>query len=269
MKSLLKKIAIPLYLKAIKIYTLHIKKYEYNPDNYIGCFLVDTPKTYNVVLNKADEVIYVFWTGDNKLTENRKIGLQSLIEISGVTVILITPKNLKEYILIEHQLHEGFEYLSLIQKSDYLRCYFMLHYGGGYSDIKFCLKSWKFLFTKLNKENDKWVLGIRERYAASTPVIDGNIGKDLKKYYNNVISNGAFIYKKNSPICKEWMDEIHNRLDFFLEDLKKNPGGIYDEDNYPIPWAYLAGHIMHPLILKYSEKAIYNDEDLFSIKNYR
>ncbi len=269
MNDKLKQFLIYNYLNLHKFYTLKIDTYKYNPNRYRNNFLSKIEKDEKSMLKYAEEIIYVFWTGNNELTENRIIGLQSLIENSGVKVQLITPNNLESYIKKNYPLHEGFKYLSLIQKSDYLRCYFMLHHGGGYSDIKPCVNSWKNLFSKLNTEDNKWVLGVREKFPGSTVSLNGELGKNLKKYYANLISNGAFIYKPNSPICKEWMNEIHHRMDCFLPELIKYPGGIYGENNYPIPWAYLAGHLMHPLILKYNEKVIYFEKELFSNKNYR
>jgi hypothetical protein len=268
-KKILVPIILPAYLKIYKFYTLYLVPFKYKEERYLDSFISKNKKVDTVQLKKADEVIYVFWTGTNELTANRKNGLESLKQKAGVRVKLITPDNLSDYIVKGFPLHEGFKYLSLIQKSDYLRCYFMLHYGGGYADIKICLRSWKDVFDKLNNNDNKWVSGVREKYPSSTVAIEGYIGKDLKKYYNLLISNGAFVYKPNSPICKEWMQEVHARMDYYFEDLRNNPGGIYDENNYPIPWAYLAGHIMHPLMLKYNEKVIYDHRELFSGIDYR
>jgi hypothetical protein len=269
MKSLLKKITVPLYLKAVKIYTLNINKYHYNPDNYIGCFLSTTPKVEEVILNDAEEVIYIFWTGNNEISENRLKGIESIRNVSEVKVVLVTPNNLNEFILKDFPLHPAYNYLSLVHKSDYLRCYFMLHNGGGYVDIKPCLSSWKNLFEELNATIDKWCIAPREKYVGGVPDIEGSIGVDIKKYHNNLISNGAFIYKPNSPIANEWMREAHKRLDILMPTLVLNPGGQYGGGNYPIPWSYLMAQIMHPLILKYHERIICKDIDLFSIENYR
>jgi hypothetical protein len=213
--------------------------------------------------------IYIFWTGTNEMSENRLIGIKTLEEKAEVEVKLITPSNLNEYILKDFPLHPGYKYLSLVHKSDYLRCYFMFHYGGAYSDIKPCLMSWKKLFNELNASEDKWVLGPREIYSGGVPVIKGTIGADIKKYHNNLISNGAFIYKPNSPIAYEWLQEIHKRLDFFLSELKKCKVYEFGENGYPIPWAFIAGQIAHPLVLKYHERIICKDVQLFSIENYR
>lgn len=80
--------------------------------------------------------IYCFWLNEEDMSDNRKVSLENLTNISECEVVLIDKYTLPNYILPEYPLHEGYEYLSEIQKSDYLRCYFMHHYGGGYSDIK-------------------------------------------------------------------------------------------------------------------------------------
>lgn len=267
--TLTRNFAVTPYTKFHKFYTLYIDKYEYRDNLYEDYFLSKVKKDSTIILKNAPEIIYVFWTGTNELTENRKLGLESIRKKSGVAVKLVTPDNLSDYIVDGYPLHPAYEYLSLIQKSDYLRCYFMLHHGGGYVDIKPCLDSWKNLFEKLNASNH-WCLGKREKFVGGVPTLGGNIGADCFKYHNNLISNsGGFIYKPQSPIAKEWMDEINLRLDFYLPDLKKNPGDAFGSGNYPIPWAVLAGHIMAPLILKYHDKVITVNLELFSTKNYR
>ena len=263
-----RKIAIAVYLKLYKYYTLYFDKYGYNDDLYEDCFLSNIKKDNSKILFQAPEIIYVFWTGDNELTENRKVGLQSIIDKSGIEVCLVTPKNLDQYILEKFPLHPAYKYLSLIQKSDYLRCYFMFHHGGGYADIKQCLNSWKGMFKELNN-SDKWCIGKREKNIGGIPKLEGKIGRDCYKYHNNIISNGAYIYKPNSPIAQEWIDEIHARLDFYMNELIKNPGDDFGSGNYPIPWAFLAGHIMAPLILKYHDKVIPLDIALYSSQEYR
>ena len=80
--------------------------------------------------------IYVFWTGNNQMSENRNECLKELIKVSKCNVILVKPEMLNKYILDEHPLHPSFNYLSETHKADYLRTYFMRFHGGGYSDIK-------------------------------------------------------------------------------------------------------------------------------------
>lgn len=264
-RSVLAKIYLTLY----KFYTLYINKYDYNAANYTDSFLSNVPKSDSAALKKADEVIYIFWTGNNEISEGRLKGINSLREKSEVEVILITPDNLAYYILEDYPLHRAFSYLSLIHKSDYLRCYFMMHHGGGYSDIKPCLRSWKNIFETLNSRDDKWCLGLTEKNVGGVPNINGSIGVDIKRYHNYLIANCAFIYKPHSPIVTEWINEIHNRLDTLFPYLVENPGDQYGSGDYPVPWSYIMAQIMHPLILKYNEKVIRIDEAFYATENYR
>lgn len=82
------------------------------------------------ILNKT---IWMFWTGDNEMSGTRKGAFDSFCETnSGCDVRLVTNKEID----LLHDIHEGYQYLSPIQKGDYLKAYFMHNFGGGYSDVK-------------------------------------------------------------------------------------------------------------------------------------
>lgn len=85
----------------------------------------------------------------NPMSNNRRRSITSLQAVAGVPVVLVTPENLPQFIQPNAPLHPAFEYLSLVHKSDYLRCYFMHHLGGGYSDIKPCRHNWLASFEQL------------------------------------------------------------------------------------------------------------------------
>lgn len=222
--------------------------FEFNADNYDLPFLTNEfPETEQPIRN-APEKIYIFWTGTNEMPPHRKKGLQSLIEKSETEVIFITPDNLSEFILPDVPLHPAYEHLSLVHRSDYLRCYFMHHYGGGYADVKTYLHSWKPAFKKLNRNKDKYILGYRERSEVGVARIGGKIYDDMKKHHPLLIGNGSFICKPNTPLTLEWHNEQLNRLNHFLPDLIRHSAG---EGEYPIPYTGLQGDIFHPLILKY------------------
>lgn len=55
---------------------------------------------------------------------------------SKLKVIFIDLDSLDQLILKDFPIHPAFQYLSGIQKGDYLKAYFMNFYGGGYSDLK-------------------------------------------------------------------------------------------------------------------------------------
>ncbi|MDR0305743.1 MAG: glycosyltransferase [Chitinispirillales bacterium] len=236
-------------------------KYDKRKNRYAGTFLT---KIHNypgeiTVHGKADNVIYCFWTGDNEMSAHRKSGLESMKANTGVKVELITPQKLGMYLKSDYPLHDAYHYLSLVHKSDYLRCYFMHHYGGGYSDIKYHCYSWEPLFDLINN-SEKWITGYREVGKKGVAIAPGVLGKDLKHYWNILIGNCAYICKPHTPFTYDWYMELHQRLDVYYSDLKKYPGNVMgDNPGYPIPWTNILGNIFHPLCLKYSDKILYND----------
>ena len=111
-----------------------------------------------------NKMIYCFWFGP-EMSDDRKRCLQSLIDNSKVAVALVDESNLRNYILADYPIHPSWQYLSATHKSDYLRSYFMYHYGGGYTDIKFCDYDWNKYFDDL-EFSDKQFTG----YPESSPL---------------------------------------------------------------------------------------------------
>ena len=272
-------------------------KYKFSKDKYPHSFLVNSyPNVYTG--EKAPEVIYCFWTGNNSLTENRKKGLKALEENAQVTVKLITPENLPHYIKPDFPFHKGYELLSLVHRSDYLRCYFMHHYGGGYADIKPFNNSWKPAFEKLNSSIKSFMIGYPELlHGGLTPLkhsflANKSIYKDFNEKFNSeqrvfddltkhtplVIGTCSFICKPNTPITKEWYEELHKRMDIAYDLLvdfnNKGEKVIYNEEDYPdkgypIPYFHLLGQIIHPLMLKHNKHLKTYKKLLPVLKDYR
>jgi hypothetical protein len=217
--------------------------------------------------------LYCFWTGDNPLTENRKRNLKTL-KNTGFDVVLVTPENLKQYILKEHPLHEGYQYLSATHKSDYLRCYFMNFYGGGYSDIKKVEENWMDYYKKL-MESDYWGVGYTESdFYLPHHNGDKNIDKILRENYKEIIGAGKFIFKPNTPLTNEWYTGMMNKMDDIYLQLKKYPSQsgehrqVYTKEYpYPLRWHELLGEIYHPIVYKYKDKLI-KDLPYVNIENY-
>ncbi len=260
-------------LKKIRFYCQlvyqYIFRYHYKAERYTNTFLTSTPQGIAKDLSLPTPVIYTFWTGENEMSENRKAGLKSLIKESGVEVKLITPDNLDAFVLTDYPLHPAYKHLSLVHKSDYLRCYFMHHYGGGYSDVKKCTHSWVEAFTLLQNSN-KWILGYRELRKRKLAPVEGNTGKDMKKHFLFLVGNGAYICKSHSPFTKDWYNELHVRMDYYAIKLAEFPGNtLGDNEGYPIPWTNILGDIFHPLCLKYMDHLYYSNIVLPNLKNYR
>jgi hypothetical protein len=175
-----------------------------------------------------ENYIFIFWTGDNPITFNRLESIKKLLEISEAHIIYVTVNNLNKFILEEHPFHKAYEFLSVTHKSDYLRCYFMNFYGGGYSDIKKPSGSWKKGFEDL-KNSDKWINGYK--------------WKEENKLLYSWIGNGAYIAKSNTPLTNEWYSEILKYLDEKFDTLKIYPSTHYRDsletsnNKYPVKWA--------------------------------
>lgn len=233
--------------------------------------------------------IYCFWLNEGQMSDNRKLSLENLINVTKCDVVFITKDNLNKYILPNYPLHEGFEYLSEIQQSDYLRCYFMHHYGGGYSDIKKTNGSWIECFDELNNNNNIYGIGYSElEYGVAilesctiSPLncklgLDFSTNEDFTKWdsihiknnWSKLIGNGAFMFKKNTEFTNEWWNILNERMDIYLPILKLNPkqwsrdsfGKINkctgEPSKYPIAWAAIQGLIFHPICLKYSNNIL-------------
>jgi len=222
--------------------------------------------SYDCIGNK---VLFVVWTGTNPMSENRKHSIKTLKEKSGLTVVCINPQNINQIILPNYPFHEAYQYLSLTHKADYLRCYLMHHYGGGYSDIKPTTGSWVELFDEIRHKHETWVIGYKVdsiAYPDESTEEERNI---LNNNLNKLIGVGFFICKPYSPFTTEWYKTLHKRLDFYLEELRKFPGrfpreskdgspcpswegGVVDKVyKYPIGWNRILGQIVYPLELKY------------------
>ena len=217
--------------------------------------------------------IYAFWlNGDEStLTPNRKAGLETMKANFGVLVHLVTAVDLPRYILPEAPLHEGFKYLCRVHQSDYLRCYFLHFYGGGYSDIKFYgpKSNWVQCFDMMDADPGIQVIGKKEIKGGS-PYAEW---KYSEKEYSKLLANGWFICRPRSEFTSKWYAELLRRMDAYLPRLKARPADHADRRGgggrgYPIWWPSLLGHIVHKIEHDMPESAkrnclvvdrIYND----------
>ena len=214
----------------------------------------------------TQKLIYAFWTGDNEMSHDRRACMTSLLEKSGVDVLLVTPDNLKENILSNYPLHPAYEYLSLTHRADYLRCYFMHHLGGGYSDIKKTSASWRKSFEDLDASDSSYVNGYPELNADCVAMVGGDLYLALRANYQKVVGCSAFMCKSNTPFTEEWYNSVNNILDILMPYLVESPakhpqekfGMIIDgrPSKYPLRWTEILGNVFHPLCLKYSDNII-------------
>ena len=284
--SKMKKIIIKLFGKKYTWFAMNYRQaqtyaysvlhpYYYEAERYAGTFLEKPCEfPYSEELDKQiDRVIYIFWTGDNEITSNRLEGIKSLEKVCGVEVKLITPKNLFRYIKEDDPLPEAYQYLSLNHRSDYLRSYFMYHYGGGYADIKTYFMSWRPAFDKL-EQSDAYVMGYPEVGfwgAAQHGIVHPALKNDLLVHWRYLVGNGAFICRPHTKMAAEWHTAVKNRLIGFTDQLREHPArDIFGKNaDYPLPWGGMQGEIFHPFCLKYNNRLLKDKALMPSFENYR
>lgn len=176
------------------------------------------------------------------MTPTRRSCLDHIREHSGVDVILVTPDTLDSYIVPGYPLHEAYPYLSAVHRTDYLRVYFMHHFGGGYSDIKRTGGSWVKAFDEMDETT--WINGYQEIHPEH---IGHAPHRDL---WHKLIGNCAFIFRHHSSISELFYSEVHKILDAKLTDLKKNPATTPRDcselgNGYPIGRNEILGRIFH------------------------
>lgn len=192
------------------------------------------------------------------MSKNRKESYDSIIANIGVPVTLVTDQNLRSFVKSDFPIHKAYEFLSATHKCDYLRTYFMCHYGGGYTDIKRTTTSWIKAFEDIEKDSNIWANGYREvdENGVAVPALRAN--------YKDLIGNGAYIIRPNTPLTQTWMDRLHAKLDALYENLKKNPASeprdvpgkqlvSGKKSKYPVIWNELLGQIFHGLCFQYRD----------------
>ena len=202
-----------------------------------------------------NRVIFIFWTGTNEMSFRRVHCINALKEQTGANVLLVDTINLPDFILSDYPLHPAYPFLSETHKCDYLRTYFMRHYGGGYSDIKIPNGSWTKAFETMATDPELWVNG----YPESTP--DAIAFKPAAHLWDKLAGNGAYIIRANTPFVVAWTNKQSAVLDHHYEALKENPSTQPDccieyvpGTKYPLHWNELLGRIFHEESAKIVER---------------
>lgn len=240
---------------------------EFHKSNIISCgerYIVSDFRK-----NCPKHTVFMFWTGKNEMSANRKNNMRQFMRTSDTNVILITCDNLDDYILKEHPLHPAYEHLSETHKADYLRTYFMNFYGGGYSDVKGTVGSWTKPFETLMSDDNVWIVGYPEKKPGD---IAG--GPEIRAKWMKLVGNCAYICRRQSPLTNKWYNEMISLLNSKLERLLVFPAR-YPQDcsesshgKYPIEWNEMLGRIFHRLCAECTEH-INNSLPWVVLNNYR
>ena len=213
--------------------------------------------------------IYMLWLGDEELNETRINAIKNMPPL----LIYITKQNLHTFILAEFPLHPAYEYLSTVHKSDYMRCYMMHHYGGGYSDIKTTHIDWIRALDVMDANENIQLMGvktIRGHLYAGIETWSESLKNDILQNMDKLACMGYMICRPYSTITTKWYNELHKRLDEYLHIVKENPAtytrecfdphlgyalstpsweGLSGHSMYPISWNLLLSQILYPIQL--------------------
>jgi hypothetical protein len=180
-----------------------------------------------------------------------------MYEITGCKIEFITKDDLSSWILPYAPLHKAYPFLSAVHKADYLRAYFMCHYGGGYSDIKIPTGSWIPAFEALEKNPDLWVVGYPEGSPDDLAAVDDKeLYRKMQQVYSQMVGNGSYVCRSGTPLVRRWLTEVHRILDRVYEQLEAYPAPhprvMKQEDpKYALKWTEICGNVFHPLVYEY------------------
>ena len=201
---------------------------------------------------------------------DRKQNLAALRAGIGLPIELVTPANLNDWVVAGHPLHPAYNDLSLVHRSDYLRAYLLHHHGGGYCDLKRPIKSWADAFARAEADAEAWVVSYassRADWAAKAP---GLLGRDLLRYHQRLLGNGAYLVRPHTPFTAEWLREVERRLDYYAPQAAEFPGGVRGEVvGYPVSWNQLLSTVFNPLTLKYLDHIRQDDDLLLEFTDYQ
>lgn len=204
--------------------------------------------------------VFVVWSGDNALPPRRAASLSEIRRTHGddLEVVLVTPHNLADWIVDGSPLAPQYEHLSLVHRSDYLRCYLLHHHGGAYSDVKRPRGPW--LPSLLDLEtSDRWLLGYTEAHRLLVPVVDPPLGPDLRRVSRQLLGYGGLVARPGTPLTQEWYDRVHTILDRQTDALRRHPGDTRGGNvGYPLEWTEILAQVVAPLTWKYQEHVIHD-----------
>lgn len=214
------------------------------------------------VENIENNNIFCFWTGTNPMTHNRLGCMYNLRTQTESNIVLVTVDNLPTFIKADDPLHEAYQYLSETHKCDYLRIYFMHHYGGGYTDIKSPRRSWAEAFQQMRDDPTKIINGYHEKgehAIAYRPVADK---------WEMLCGNGSYILRPYTELTYRWYKAMLAKMDEKLEELRLHPACRVEDakewgTGYPLEWNEMLGRIFHRVLADFDGFILYTTPKVY------
>ncbi len=239
---------------------------------------IESKEQFNLLdyQNGIPKVIWCYWAG-GPMNPSRAKSFELLVANIGVPVCLINKENVASFIHEKHRLHPAFKYLSAVHQSDYLRAYFLHHYGGGWHDIKATQMNFEKVWDHFSDQN-VFLVGKPEEKGGPAKVFD-RAGRWMPDYWQELVSAIAWVGKPNTPFSYDLLKNMGAHLDLNFELLKKFPGVHPREKkiearnalvkffktldfrlkgknpNYPLQWTFF-GNFFHPLNYLYKKNIL-------------
>jgi hypothetical protein len=211
----------------------------------------------------AQRIIWCFWTGDNAMSDQRKQCLDSIEQTTECEVVLVTKATLVNFLHPGHPLHIAYPWLSETHRADYLRAYFLYHYGGGYADIKMQTGSWIKSFEDMEANRGLIAVGYPEVSYGVSGYLTTESGDQLSAYWRLLIGNCAYIFRRNTDFMRLWFDRLHGILDERCDALKLHPARFPQDfqgaehngtvSGYPLFWSEILGDIFSPMCYQFRD----------------
>ncbi|CAM3665233.1 hypothetical protein [Nocardioides zeicaulis] len=240
-------------------------------DDYADTWLGRTVPARPVELGEpVPRRIFVVWTGDNDMSEQRARSLAEIRRVNAdLEVVLVTPQNTGEWLVPDLALPPQYENLSLVHRSDVLRAYLLHVHGGGYSDVKRPLHAWAGAFDRL-EASDAWLLGYTERHRLNVPLVGGCLQQDLRSASRQLLGYGGLVARSRTPITQEWWDRVCEVLEENDAALAAHPGNVRgDNPGYPLGWTEVLAHVVAPLTWKHQQHVLHDERVLPELRNYQ
>ena len=214
----------------------------------------------------AQRIVWCFWTDDNDMSDQRRQCLDNMAQATECNVVLVTKATLVNFLCPGHPLHTAYQSLSATHRADYLRAYFLFHYGGGYSDIKMQTGSWIDSFENMETHQQLTAVGYREVPGGVPVHLTTESGSPLSVCWQLLIGNGAYIFRRDTEFLRLWFTRLHRVLDKRSRDLKLHPARFAQDcrgiehngtvSEYPLRWSEILGDIFHPICYQFRDEVM-------------
>lgn len=200
------------------------------------------------------------------MSSDRRNALTTITENCGVAHAHITRENLLGWVDPLFPIHPAFPYLSAVHQCDYLRCYTLHVYGGGYTDIKPTVVNWR-PFYSLLLESPAYGIGYQEVGPHGVARVGGDLEELMKGDYKKLIGLCSMIFRPNTRFTRKWFQSVNTLLDDNYEILRVSPakhpldrrGARFADgeiSKYPLAWTGVGGDIFHPLVYEFHQNIL-------------